>query len=246
MQGKRSKAFPKELAYHHDLAGTENNLAAKLIQNDKAAQARPMLLHAVAHLTDAAALDVKNVQTRHLLYVSHLNLAAAEVSLGLHQDVARQDRGSVRQVQLRRRPPSYQVASAGFMARCVPLAEKDKALPGDKGKRCEELRRPGHRHAQASRRQGIQGREDAQGVGGLRSDTLVAGVSANSADAGESKRTARQEEMTRSGRDVKESRMAAIHAGPPPTIGKSGLSSTPPCAFLRFCLSYRLPTMAKK
>jgi tetratricopeptide (TPR) repeat protein/tRNA A-37 threonylcarbamoyl transferase component Bud32 len=132
VQGKRSKSFPKVLAYHHDLAGTENNVAAKLIQNDKAAQARPILLKAVAHLNEATALDVKNTQTRQLLYFSHLNLAAAEVGLGLHQDAAKTVAASSKFTSGDQ--PAYQVASAGFMARCVSLAEKDKALPADKGK----------------------------------------------------------------------------------------------------------------
>jgi tetratricopeptide (TPR) repeat protein/tRNA A-37 threonylcarbamoyl transferase component Bud32 len=114
--------FPKVPEYRTELAGTLCNLAPTLRALGDLAEARRVLEKAITHQRAALQAEPRHQSYREFLRNQYLQLTETLISLGDHQEAVCT---AVQLPQLY--PGSWQAyhAAACFLARCVPLAEKD-------------------------------------------------------------------------------------------------------------------------
>jgi serine/threonine protein kinase/tetratricopeptide (TPR) repeat protein len=129
VQEKLVEEFPQLPDYHSRLAGSLHGLALALAQQDKLAEGRPLLKRAVRHQETAHRSNPRQPIYRLQLRNHYQNLAETHVQLEEHAEAAE---------IAARLPPLFpkiwnEYHRAGqFLARCVPLAEKDARLPAEK------------------------------------------------------------------------------------------------------------------
>lgn len=126
---KLAADFPAVPDPHSELAGTLNNLALLRIERGGAGdlqEARQLLSQAVTHQQTALKTNPHNPTYRQFLRNHYWNLAETLVRLGDHGEAAQAA------AELPRLFPSVSqeyYGSAGFLARCIPLAENDLKFP---------------------------------------------------------------------------------------------------------------------
>jgi serine/threonine protein kinase/tetratricopeptide (TPR) repeat protein len=125
---KLAADFPTVATYQHLLGGTLHNLAS-LPQNQKnPAKARQFFERAVQHQQRAFQTNPKHMGYRQFLGLHYSGLGEALLALGEHAEAARTAAEAPRLY-----PNSWQecVRAAEFLARCMPLVEKDARLTED-------------------------------------------------------------------------------------------------------------------
>jgi tetratricopeptide (TPR) repeat protein/predicted Ser/Thr protein kinase len=123
--------FPATPGYRTELGGVLNNLA--MIQKDqgKLAEARRSMEEAITHQQAALKIYPEDRPSRQYLYSHHYNLADILVDQGEHAEAVR---AAAKLADVFPDRGEYQSHAAWFVARCMPLADKDAGLPGEKRK----------------------------------------------------------------------------------------------------------------
>jgi serine/threonine protein kinase/Flp pilus assembly protein TadD len=122
------KKFPTAPVLHSRLGAELHNLAGLLRDENQLAEARQLLERAVGHQRTALEADPQNPTYRRFLRNHYWRLAETLGRLGDHGAAARAA------AELPRIYPDgweEHHRAAGFLARCVPLAENDAKLPAD-------------------------------------------------------------------------------------------------------------------
>jgi tetratricopeptide (TPR) repeat protein len=133
-QGVRERLaddFPSTPDYRCELGGVLNNLAILQKYRGNLAGARRSVEEAITHQQAARKMDPEAPKYRQYLYNHYWNLADILVTQGEHAEAVRATAELARVFPNR---GEYQTRAAWFMARCMPLAEKDAGLPGAKRK----------------------------------------------------------------------------------------------------------------
>jgi serine/threonine protein kinase/tetratricopeptide (TPR) repeat protein len=136
-----------------------NNLAVRLMEQDKLTEARELLEQAIQHQEAALGADRKNPDYRENLRNHCWSLAATLVRLGDHAGAAR---AATRLPEILPDGREEYLRAAIFLAMCVPLAEKDAQLPEDKRK--DLAREYGDRAAALVRQAVARGYRDRKGL----------------------------------------------------------------------------------
>jgi serine/threonine protein kinase/Flp pilus assembly protein TadD len=121
--------FPAIPRYQSELGGALNNLAIIQKRQGKLAEARRSVEQAITRQQAARKMSPENPVYRQYLYNHYWNLADFLVLLGEHA-AARTAAAELSAVFPER--GQEQITAAWFVARCLPLAEKDAALPAEK------------------------------------------------------------------------------------------------------------------
>src|SRR5262249_50566108 len=117
--------FPRLPVYHKELAETLQGLFLALEDSTPVTEARPGIERAVRHAAKAHQLDPKAGDCRVALASSLFNLARLLLSQRDHREAFPR---VVRFGEVAEWPMDF-VSAAGLAADCVPLAERDAALP---------------------------------------------------------------------------------------------------------------------
>jgi hypothetical protein len=136
-------------AYHSELGNDRAHLARLLRDQGRLADARREAEHAVGHQRAALKLFPEHPRFKHSYANNFAILAETLVRLRDHGAAARAA------AELPRYFPTHEPAyrqAAGYLARCVPLAERDQTLPVPAR---EELARSYGDQAMALLRQGL-------------------------------------------------------------------------------------------
>jgi serine/threonine protein kinase/tetratricopeptide (TPR) repeat protein len=128
--------YPKNSSYQHALASTLVNLASLRREQKNLASARDLLERARPHHEAALKDSPGNRDYRWYYRNNRISLATYLLELGDHAAAADAAEQLVR-AALEPGPDGY--CAACFLARAVPLAEKDDRLPPDERRRCAQV-----------------------------------------------------------------------------------------------------------
>jgi tetratricopeptide (TPR) repeat protein len=121
--------FPATPFHRSELGGVLNNLAIIQLRQGKLAEARRSAEEAIAHQQAARKMDPEAPQYRQYLYNHYWNLADILVNQGEHAEAVR---AAAKLAGVVPDSGANHVVAAWFVARCMPLAEKDAGQPADK------------------------------------------------------------------------------------------------------------------
>jgi tetratricopeptide (TPR) repeat protein/tRNA A-37 threonylcarbamoyl transferase component Bud32 len=123
--------FPDEPDYRCEVGGALNDLAIVQKYQSRLAEARRSAEEAITCQQAALKIRREHRLARQFLYNHYYNLADILVQQGEHAEAVRVAAESVRVFPDRGQNQAY---AAWFVARCMPLAENDAGLPGEKRK----------------------------------------------------------------------------------------------------------------
>jgi tetratricopeptide (TPR) repeat protein len=121
--------FPATPFHRSELGSVLNNLAIIQLRQGKLAEARRSVEEAIAHQQAARKMDPEATLYRQFLYNHYWNLTDILVNQGEHAEAVR---AAAKLADVFPESGANHVVAAWFVARCMPLAEKDAGLPADK------------------------------------------------------------------------------------------------------------------
>ncbi len=124
-----ARDFPKVPRYESQWGTTLNNLAYRHMARKEWVQARPLLEQAILHQRAALQTNPRHPLWRHFLRSHYLLLGETLVRLRVHSEAAL---AATELIKIVTPGGPDTVQTAGYFARCVPLALKDAQLPAEK------------------------------------------------------------------------------------------------------------------